>query len=84
MDIKTLTRTYDQLIHRTIPKDVQTEWTWQRRIDALDEGADPEDMETVLEQCRKRTDAAMQKAKILYRQAGNRVRLPPVPRPHRP
>lgn len=84
MDTKTLVQTYDKLVHRTIPADVKLEWTWQRRIDDLDDEADTEHMEQVLDQCRARTDAALKKAQILHRQAGNRVRLPPVPRPHRP
>ena len=88
MNTKDMVKEYDKLVYRTIPADVKLEWRWYQQYQAAlkednDEHADR--LAEVIEQCQRRTNAAMKKATILHRQLqGKGFHIPNTPHPHRP
>ena len=89
MNTKQMQKAYDTLIHRTIPRDVGTEWKYYAQYQQLLHGkysdAESERLEDLIEQCKDRTNAAVKKANILHRALLEKsVRVPAVPHLNRP
>ena len=89
MNAKQMAKEYDTLIHRTIPRDVGTEWKYYAQYQQLLHGdysdAESDRLENLFEQCQHRTNAALKKAAVLHQMLQEKkMRVPAVPHLHRP
>ena len=89
MTTEQMKKAHNTLVHKTIPRDVGNEWKYYAQYQQLIHGeyddAKSTHLEEMLEQCQERTNAALRQANTLHRALAERkVRVPVIPKYHRP